>query len=80
MQLQLQAKFTIGRGGDVAFQKADERLDFAPATEQPLVDERVPFLFSLKELNGKGKLISFSGDFTVPFYKGSSFLDLNLGA
>jgi len=37
--------------------------------------ERVPFLFTVKELNASGSLEGFSGDFTVPSYRGSTFLD-----
>ena len=37
--------------------------------------ERVPFLFTVKELDAKGTLSQFGGDFTVPSYRGSSFLD-----
>jgi Manganese-stabilising protein / photosystem II polypeptide len=35
----------------------------------------VPFLFTIKELNAKGSLDGFGGDFMVPSYRGSSFLD-----
>jgi len=35
----------------------------------------VPFLFTVKELSAKGSLDGFGGDFTVPSYRGSSFLD-----
>ena len=37
--------------------------------------ERVAFLFTIKQLAATGTLDSFSGDFTVPSYRGSSFLD-----
>jgi photosystem II oxygen-evolving enhancer protein 1 len=37
--------------------------------------ERVAFLFTIKQLDAKGTLDSFSGDFVVPSYRGSSFLD-----
>ena len=37
--------------------------------------ERVPFLFTIKELAAKGTLDGFGGDFMVPSYRGSSFLD-----
>jgi photosystem II oxygen-evolving enhancer protein 1 len=35
----------------------------------------VAFLFTIKQLAANGTLDSFSGDFTVPSYRGSSFLD-----
>ncbi|MCP6508409.1 hypothetical protein NL478_26970, partial [Klebsiella pneumoniae] len=37
--------------------------------------ERVPFLFTVKQLVATGKPESFSGSFLVPSYRGSSFLD-----
>lgn len=37
--------------------------------------ERIAFLFTVKQLDAKGTLDSFSGDFVVPSYRGSSFLD-----
>ena len=37
--------------------------------------ERVPFLFSVKQLEASGTLDSFSGDFNVPSYRGSTFMD-----
>jgi hypothetical protein len=41
----------------------------------PAGGERVAFLFTIKQLDAKGTLDSFSGDFVVPSYRGSSFLD-----
>ena len=37
--------------------------------------ERVPFLFTIKELQASGDLAKFGGTFKVPSYRGSSFLD-----
>merc|ERR1711990_676677 len=37
--------------------------------------ERVAFLFTIKQLVAKGSLDNFGGDFNVPSYRGSSFLD-----
>ncbi|OAY85147.1 Oxygen-evolving enhancer protein 1, chloroplastic [Ananas comosus] len=37
--------------------------------------ERVPFLFTIKQLVATGKPESFGGQFLVPSYRGSSFLD-----
>ena len=36
---------------------------------------RVPFLFTIKELQASGDLAKFGGTFKVPSYRGSSFLD-----
>lgn len=41
--------------------------------------ERVPFLFTIKELQAKGNLAKFGGSFKVPSYRGSSFLDPKVG-
>ena len=51
------------------------RVDYAAVTVQLPGGERVPFLFTLKEFTGKGNTSQFGGDFTVPSYRGSSFLD-----
>ncbi|KAL4516064.1 hypothetical protein Ndes2437A_g06772 [Nannochloris sp. 'desiccata'] len=37
--------------------------------------ERVPFLFTVKELVAKGTADGFGGEFTVPSYRGATFLD-----
>ena len=37
--------------------------------------ERVPFLFTIKELQASGDLAKFGGTFKVPSYRGSTFLD-----
>lgn len=52
-----------------------EGLDFAPVTVQLPGGERVPFLFTAKNLNAKGPASTFEGNFVVPSYRGSSFLD-----
>ena len=60
--------------GNVEF-KEEDGIDYAPVTVQMPGGERVPFLFTIKELNAKGSLEGFGGDFVVPSYRGSSFLD-----
>jgi photosystem II oxygen-evolving enhancer protein 1 len=64
----------IGGDGSVALTEKDG-IDYAPVTVQLPGGERVPFLFTIKNLTAKGNLSSFSGDFNVPSYRGSSFLD-----
>jgi photosystem II oxygen-evolving enhancer protein 1 len=64
----------IGGDGSVQF-KEDEGLDYAATTVKLPGGEYVPFLFTIKEFEGKGTLDSFSGDFLVPSYRGSTFLD-----
>jgi len=66
--------FKVGSDGSVAVQERDG-LDYAAVTVQLPGGERVPFLFTLKEFAGKGSTSQFGGDFTVPSYRGSSFLD-----
>ena len=39
----------------------------------------MPFLFSIKQLNAKGPADAFGGDFVVPSYRGSTFLDPKVG-
>jgi len=66
--------FKVGSDGSVNFQEKDG-LDYAPVTVQLPGGERVPFLFTVKEFTGKGNTSQFGGDFVVPSYRGSSFLD-----
>ncbi len=60
--------------GNVDFIEEDG-IDYAAVTVQLAGGERVPFLFTIKELTAKGNLDGFGGDFLVPSYRGSSFLD-----
>merc|ERR1711985_131350 len=53
----------------------EDGIDYAPTTLQLPGGERVAFLFSVKQLKATGSLDNFSGDFNVPSYRGSSFLD-----
>eukprot|EP00967_Tisochrysis_lutea_P119514 scaffold195108_cov20-Tisochrysis_lutea.AAC.1 len=64
----------IGGDGSVQFRE-EEGLDYAATTVKLPGGEYVPFLFTIKEFDGKGTLDSFSGDFLVPSYRGSTFLD-----
>jgi|EP00193_Tetraselmis_chui_P000372 photosystem II oxygen-evolving enhancer protein 1 len=70
----MSGKMSIGSDGKVSF-KEEDGIDYAPVTVQLPGGERVPFLFTVRELDAKGSLESFSGDFTVASYRGSSFLD-----
>ena len=70
---QMTADFKVS-GGNVQLVEEDG-IDYAPVTVQLPGGERVAFLFTIKQLDAKGTLDSFSGDFTVPSYRGSSFLD-----
>ncbi|KAG2601805.1 hypothetical protein PVAP13_5KG619000 [Panicum virgatum] len=58
----------------VKFEEKDG-IDYAAVTVQLPGGERVPFLFTVKQLVATGKPESFGGPFLVPSYRGSSFLD-----
>lgn len=66
--------FKVGSDGSVSLVEKDG-IDYAPTTVQLAGGERVPFLFTLKELQAKGNTSQFGGDFVVASYRGSSFLD-----
>lgn len=66
--------FLVGSDGSVTV-KEEDGIDYAPVTVQLPGGERVPFLFTVKDLSAKGTTSQFGGDFTVPSYRGSSFLD-----
>jgi len=70
----MSGSFKVDGAGNVEFKEQDG-IDYAPVTVQLPGGERVAFLFTVKSLDAKGTLDSFSGDFTVPSYRGSSFLD-----
>merc|ERR1712205_228683 len=61
-------------GTSVTFTEKDG-IDYAATTVQLPGGERVPFLFTVKEFVGKGNQAQFGGDFSVPSYRGSTFLD-----
>ena len=58
----------------------EDGIDYAPVTVQLPGGERVPFLFTVKNLQAKGSLDAFGGEFTVPSYRGSTFLDPKVGS
>jgi photosystem II oxygen-evolving enhancer protein 1 len=70
----MSGSFTIGENGSVTFVEEDG-IDYAATTVQLPGGERVPFLFTVKELVATGNKGQFGGDFSVPSYRGSSFLD-----
>merc|ERR1712193_333329 len=67
-------KIRLGGDGKVAFVEEDG-IDYAPTTVQLPGGERVAFLFTVKQLNANGSLDNFAGEYNVPSYRGSSFLD-----
>jgi photosystem II oxygen-evolving enhancer protein 1 len=70
----MSGKMKVGGDGKVTFVEEDG-IDYAPTTVQLPGGERVAFLFTVKQLNTNGTLENFGGEFNVPSYRGSSFLD-----
>lgn len=71
---EIEGPFEVSGDGAVKFEEKDG-IDYAAVTVQLPGGERVPFLFTIKQLVATGKPESFSGEFLVPSYRGSSFLD-----
>jgi photosystem II oxygen-evolving enhancer protein 1 len=71
---EISGSFKIDGSGNVEL-KEEDGIDYAPVTVQLPGGERVPFLFTVKELSAKGSADGFGGEFVVPSYRGSSFLD-----
>jgi len=71
---EIEGPFEVTSDGTVKFEEKDG-IDYAAVTVQLPGGERVPFLFTIKQLVASGKPDSFSGEFLVPSYRGSSFLD-----
>merc|ERR1711937_585920 len=70
----MSGKIKVNGDGKISFAEEDG-IDYAPTTVQLPGGERVPFLFTVKQLNAVGTLDNFTGEFNVPSYRGSSFLD-----
>ena len=72
--VQMSGTMTVGSGGSITL-KEEDGLDYQATTVQLPGGERVPFLFTIKELDAKGTTAGFGGEFTVPSYRGATFLD-----
>jgi hypothetical protein len=72
--LQMTGTLKVDGSGNVELQETDG-IDYAATTVQLPGGERVPFLFTVKNLNAKGTLDAFGGEFVVPSYRGATFLD-----
>merc|ERR1712050_612976 len=70
----ISGKLQLGGDGKVSLIEEDG-IDYAPTSVQLPGGERVPFLFTIKQLQASGTLANFGGEFNVPSYRGSSFLD-----
>nr|DAD40598.1 TPA_asm: hypothetical protein HUJ06_014921 [Nelumbo nucifera] len=71
---EIEGPFEVSTDGTVKFEEKDG-IDYAAVTVQLPGGERVPFLFTIKQLVASGKPENFGGQFLVPSYRGSSFLD-----
>ncbi|XP_072991576.1 oxygen-evolving enhancer protein 1, chloroplastic-like [Typha latifolia] len=71
---EIEGPLEVSSDGTIKFEEKDG-IDYAAVTVQLPGGERVPFLFTVKQLVASGKPESFSGQFLVPSYRGSSFLD-----
>jgi photosystem II oxygen-evolving enhancer protein 1 len=71
---EIEGPLEVGNDKSLKFTEVDG-IDYAAVTVQLPGGERVPFLFTIKELVATGKPESFGGQFTVPSYRGATFLD-----
>lgn len=71
---EVEGPFEVSPDGTIKFVEKDG-IDYAAVTVQLPGGERVPFLFTIKQLVASGKPDGFSGEFLVPSYRGTSFLD-----
>ncbi|GLU13657.1 hypothetical protein SLE2022_302800 [Rubroshorea leprosula] len=71
---EIEGPFEVSADGNIKFEEKDG-IDYAAVTVQLPGGERVPFLFTIKQLVASGKPQSFGGEFLVPSYRGTSFLD-----
>ncbi len=71
---EMSGSFKIDGSSNVEL-KEEDGIDYAAVTVQLPGGERVPFLFTVKELVAKGTADAFGGEFEVPSYRGSTFLD-----
>jgi photosystem II oxygen-evolving enhancer protein 1 len=71
---EIEGPFEVSPDGNIKFEEKDG-IDYAAVTVQLPGGERVPFLFTIKQLVASGKPDNFGGQFLVPSYRGTSFLD-----
>jgi photosystem II oxygen-evolving enhancer protein 1 len=71
---EIEGPLTVRSDGKLKFEEKDG-IDYAAVTVQLPGGERVPFLFTIKELVAEGTPTAFGGSYLVPSYRGSSFLD-----
>ncbi|KAL8211033.1 hypothetical protein R6Q57_005470 [Mikania cordata] len=71
---EIEGPLEVSPNGTIKFEEKDG-IDYAAVTVQLPGGERVPFLFTIKQLIASGTPDNFGGEFLVPSYRGSSFLD-----
>ncbi|KAJ8764387.1 hypothetical protein K2173_006127 [Erythroxylum novogranatense] len=71
---EIEGPLEVSPDGTIKFEEKDG-IDYAAVTVQLPGGERVPFLFTIKQLVATGKPENFGGQYLVPSYRGSSFLD-----
>lgn len=71
---EMEGPLTVSSDGTVSLKETDG-IDYAAVTVQLQGGERVPFLFTVKELDAAGTADKIVGTFTVPSYRGATFLD-----
>ena len=71
---EIEGPLEVSPDGKIKFEEKDG-IDYAAVTVQLPGGERVPFLFTIKQLVASGTPEKFGGEFLVPSYRGSSFLD-----
>lgn len=71
---EIEGQLNVAKDGTVSLTEEDG-IDYAAVTVQLSGGERVPFLFTIKELAATGTPDAISGTFMVPSYRGSTFLD-----
>ena len=67
---EIEGPFEVSSDGSVNF-KEEDGIDYAAVTVQLPGGERVPFLFTVKQLDASGKPDNFTGKFLVPSYRRS---------
>jgi photosystem II oxygen-evolving enhancer protein 1 len=70
----IRASLQVGGDGSWTIKERDG-IDYAATTVQLAGGERVPFLFTVRNLEAKGDAGQFIGQFDVASYRGATFLD-----
>ncbi|KAD5961025.1 hypothetical protein E3N88_12498 [Mikania micrantha] len=71
---EIEGPLEVSPNGTIKFEEKDG-IDYAVVTVQLPGGERALFLFTIKQLVASGTPDNFGGEFLVPSYRGSSFLD-----